>query len=108
MPLYQGTDYVLPDEPCLGLFELNLQSQGSKGFHRYQILLVVRGDRIAEYREDMGLAKKFKHDQLRIIGGIKDPKTNRLHIDETVGRLREYACQLRKKPSFNKLDLIGM
>ena len=37
-----------------------MQSPGSRGFHRYRILLVNRDGKLAEYREDMGLAKNFK------------------------------------------------
>lgn len=40
--------------------EIHLQSPDYRGFHRYRILIVNRDGRLAEYREDMGKASKFK------------------------------------------------
>ena len=37
-----------------------MQSPDSRGFHRYRIILVNRDGKLAEYREDMGLASNFK------------------------------------------------
>ncbi len=48
------------NEKAYSLQEFHEQSLGSKGFHRYRVIMVNRGDRLAEYREDMGLAKNFK------------------------------------------------
>jgi len=62
-----GTDTIQGNEPAWGLFELNYQSPHYKGFHRYQIIQIVREGRIWEWRKDMGSAKKFKGiNQLRI------------------------------------------
>jgi len=62
-----GTDTIQGNEPAWGLFELNYQSPRSKGFHRYQIIQIVRDGRIWEWRKDMGKAKRFKGiNQLRI------------------------------------------
>ena len=47
-------------EKAYSLQEAHLQSPGSRGFHRYRILIVNRDGKLAEYREDMGLAKNFK------------------------------------------------
>ena len=107
-----GTTYVKSDEPCLGLYELNYQSPGSKGFRRYQIALVMRGDKgdqPAEYRKDLGTAKKFKGvDQFRIPGGVRLP-SGRYDICHTVGELMDIARDLRAgKTLFNKLDLVGV
>ena len=100
-----GTTFIQEDEPCMGLFELSLQSPGSRGFHRYQILQVIRNDEIVEYREDMGLATKWSgKDQLRILGGAK--VDGKLYVEETVGTLREVANQLRSKSTFDKLELV--
>jgi hypothetical protein len=104
-----GTTYIEEDEPCLGLFEMMEQSPGSHGFHRYQIIYVMRGDRPAEYREDMGLAKKWRGvDQFRIPGGVYDEDTGKYYVEETVGRLREIAHKLRTKPLFDKKELVGL
>lgn len=51
---------VNPNEKAYGLQEVHLQSPDSRGFHRYRILIVNRDGRLAEYREDMGLASKYK------------------------------------------------
>ena len=58
---------ILGDEKAYGLFEINQQSPGNRGFHRYQVIQVIRDGKIAEWRKDMGLASKFKGvNQLRI------------------------------------------
>jgi len=85
---------------------MNLQSPGSRGFHRYQIIYVMRGNKPAEYRRDMGLAKDFKADQLRILGGVKDDVTQRFYIEHTVGELREIADQRRGNSLFDKRELV--
>jgi len=104
-----GTNYVLKDEPCLGLYELNYQAPDNSGFHRYQIILVIRNDRPAEYRKDLGLAKKFKGvDQLRIPGGVRDKATGKIAIAHTVGQLMDIADQLRAKPLYDKKELVGV
>ncbi len=48
------------NEKAYSLQEAHLQSPGSRGFHRYRIIMVNRGGVLAEYREDLGLAKNFK------------------------------------------------
>jgi len=105
--LHKATHYVTNDEPCFNLAEENFVSPEDGKWHRYEILLVVRNDDLAEYRRDMGLRSKFKNKQrpegFRIIGGIKDGNTR--FIEETVGSLRQMASQLREKPSFNKDEL---
>ena len=58
--LIQATLSVQGNEKAYGLQEIHLQSPGSRGFHRYRILMVNRDGNLAEYREDMGLASKFK------------------------------------------------
>ena len=45
------------DEPAFNLVEVNLQAPDNSGWRRYQIISVVRGERLAEYREDLGAAK---------------------------------------------------
>ncbi len=92
-----GNDVVDEDTPCLGLYELNLQSPGYKGFHRYQIIKVLRDNKEVALRQDLGPATKFKHDQIRILGGVYDK--GRYYIEHTVGQLREIADHLRDKSS---------
>jgi len=95
MLLAQGTDYVLDNELALGLFEMNLQSPYSKGFHRYQIIHVIRNDKPAEFRRDMGTAKKNKVDQFRIPS----------FMVHTVRELMDMADDMRGNPPFDKLEL---
>jgi hypothetical protein len=93
-----GTTFINEDEPCLGLSELDLQSPGAKGFHRYQVVYVMRADKPAEYRKDMGPSKNFKHDQFRIPGGFYDSDVDRYYVEHTVGELRQIADDLRAHP----------
>jgi len=103
MKILYGTTYIEEDEPCILLVEMHLQSPDSRGFHRYQIIHVMRHGKPAEYREDMGLAKNFKGvDQLRIPGGVEEG--GRYEVVETVGRLRDIANYLRTFPQFDKKD----
>jgi len=61
------TTTITGDEKAWGLYELNFQSPGSKGFHRYQIIQVPRDGVMCEWRKDLGRASKFKGvNQLRI------------------------------------------
>ena len=106
--IHCGTDYVLIDEPCLGLYEMNMQSPGSRGFHRYQIIQVMRGDKPREYRRDLGLAKNIKANQFRIPGGAIDEVTGRVYIEHTVGELVDIAEYMRGRPSFDAKELVGV
>jgi len=51
---------VLGSEKAMGLYEIHEQSPNSSGFHRYQIIHVIRDGYIAEFRKDMGSANKWK------------------------------------------------
>ena len=106
--LLYGTQYVLLDEPCLGLYEMNLQAPDSSGFRRYQIIYVMRGDKPAEMRKDMGKAKSFTANQFRIPGGAKDEVTGRYYIEHTVGELIDIANHMRGNPPFDKRELAGV
>ena len=100
MRLQYGTHFVTEDEPCLGLREeVRTAPNGTK--HRYQIVWVIRQDRPAEYRRDMGLAKKFNSDAFWIVGGVIGDK---IYLEETVGSLREHAEDMRLHP-FDKREL---
>ena len=55
-----ATLQVNGNEKAYSLQEVHLQSPGSRGFHRYRIIMVNRDGNLAEYREDMGLASKYK------------------------------------------------
>ena len=53
------TETISPDEPCWGVIEQNRlmpMPDGSTQWRRMQIVLVNRGDGLAEYRTDLGNA----------------------------------------------------
>ena len=87
------------DEPAFNLVEMNLQAPDSSGWRRYQIISVVRGQRLAEYREDLGAAKDFTADAFRIPGGVWDAVTRRMEVLHSVGELREVAEAIRLGPT---------
>lgn len=91
------TQVVKMDEPSWGLYELNMQSPKSRGFHRYQILQVVRDGIITEVWVDMGLAKKWKATT-----EIRIPSL----LEHTVGELIEMANDMREHPSFDLKELV--
>ena len=92
--IFYGTDQVSSDEPCLGLYELELLSPDHRSWRRYQIIIVMRGDRPTEFRKDLGEADG--KDQFRIPGGAMD--NGRFYIEHNVGELVEIADQLRACP----------
>jgi hypothetical protein len=87
------------DEPAFNLVELNLQSPDNTGWRRYQIISVVRGERLAEYREDLGPAENFTADAFRIPGGVWDATTRRMEVLHSVGELRQIAEVIRLGPT---------
>ncbi len=59
-------------------------------------MYVVRADRLAEYREDMGPTKEFATREFRILGGV--PVGNgRYDILHTVGELCDIADAMHRK-----------
>ena len=97
--LISATIEIHLDEPAFNLVELNLQSPDNSGWRRYQIISVVRGERLAEYREDLGAAKDFSADAFRIPGGVWDASTRRMEVLHSVGELREVAEAVRLGPT---------
>lgn len=75
------------------------QSPDSKGFHRYQIIQVVRDGRIAEWRKDMGLAGNFK--------GVKQLRIPAL-LEHTVDELMDMADYLRNETEIDVLDFLEL
>jgi len=88
----------------MGLYELNFKAPDQKSRRRYQILVVLRDDTMAEHRIDMGLSKNFKKDQIRIPGGIRNPD-GRFEILHTVSELQSMANDIRAKAAFDKREL---
>jgi hypothetical protein len=86
-----ATDKVNTDEPCISLKEL-VEPCPFGGRHRYQIIRVLRGEKIAEFRRDLGKAKKFKAGQF-VIPGCGD---DNIPV-ERVGDLIEIADYIREQ-----------
>lgn len=97
---------VLPNEPCFNLSEMDLQTPGSKGWHRIQRLVVVRGDRLAEYREDLGPREHFKAPPFRIPGGYQTDE-GKYEIVHSVAELQDLALTMRSQPLATPMRLRG-
>ena len=89
--LRPATHFIRKDEPAWSLSEVNLQS--GTGWHRYQIIAVMRGQKPAEYKIDMGPVENFKAEQFCIPGGVND--NGRIEILHTVGELQDIADHFR-------------
>ena len=87
------------DEKAWGLFELNYQTPESSGFHRYQIIQVLRDDRITEWRKDMGSVDNFK--------GVKQLRIPSL-MEHTVDELMDLADELRYVHDFDYMDYLQL
>ena len=97
--LVTATMAVNGDEKAWSLQEVHEQSPGSKGFHRYRIILVNRDGKLSEYREDLGLAKNFK--------GIRPFNIPSLW-EHTVAELLFLADELRWETEIDIKDWLGL
>ncbi len=90
---------ILGNEKAMGLYEMHEQSPDSSGFHRYQIIHVLRDGVMSEFRRDMGLASKFKGvKQLRIPS----------YMEHTVDELMGLAIELRNETEIDLPDLLEL
>ena len=103
MQLLYGTNFVLDTEPCFGLAEIIRQPPDSRGLHRYQIIKVLRDDKLVEFEQDLGLSSKIKVDQFLIPGGVSTGKGG--EILHNVGELIEIADQLKGTKLWDKKEL---
>jgi hypothetical protein len=94
--LYAAAAVVNTDEPALALTELNEMSPTS-GLHRIQTIYVVRNDRPAEFRLDLGDAGRFKADEFHIMASVVDSATGRVESVHSVGELQEMAEAYREQ-----------
>jgi len=90
---------ILGDEKAMGLLEKHEQSPGSRGFRRYQCISVVRNGKLAEYREDMGSAKKYKG-----INPIYIPS----FFEHSVDELKDMADYLRGEVHIDIKDFLEL
>ena len=97
-----ATQWINSNEPAFRLREMNRQAPDGTGWHRYQIISVVRDDRLAEYEEDLGPREGFSADEFEIPGGVWDPATGKGQILHTVAELQAYAAAHRQEGSFSQ------
>lgn len=93
------TNTVTGDEKAWVYMELHQQSPNSRGIRRYRIIGVNRDGHIAEYREDMGLAKNYK--------GVRELNIPSLWI-HTVDELRDLADELRNETNIDLKDWMSL
>lgn len=101
------TQTVVDDEPCFYLAELCLPTQNGKGFKRYQILRIVRDDRLVTAYVLLGPARRFRADQFTMLGGVVD-EGGRGHADHTVAEMQEWANELRSRPPRRELEPLDL
>jgi hypothetical protein len=89
-----AVDKIFGDEKAIALYETIQQSPGNKGFRRYQIIHVPRGDVVCEWRKDMGDADNYKGVSLLNIPS---------YMEHTVDELMAMANELRAE----RLDIKG-
>lgn len=82
---------------------MNLKAPDHKSRRRYQLITVVRDDKPAEFKLDMGLSRKYKADQFQILGGAWIGQ--RFEIMHTVAEMRGMAESIRNQPAFDKMQL---
>ena len=89
---------IFEEEPAFMLTEVNLQSPGNQGFHRYQVLWVMRGDNLHRASIDLGPRHLYEADQFRIPGAV-ETLPGKWDILHNVVELREIADVLRDEKS---------
>jgi len=96
----EATTVLFPDEAAWNLSEVNLMSPDGRGFHRYQVITVVRDDKLKDAHIDMGNEKQYNAMQFRI------PALG----CHTVAELRNIADYLRdlkpRQPEKTRTDLL--
>ena len=98
---------VSADEPCFYLAEENRLSRSGKTMCRYQLLKVVRKDRLVTAYVYLGPSSKFKADQFHMIGGWVDD-TGKGQAVHTVGELQAGADELRSRPPRRELEPLDL
>lgn len=91
-----ATTTIHSDEQAFMLWEGNEQIPFTDSdVHRIQRIGVVRGDRLVEWRDDLGDAAQWPHARTVFLLGGQIHHTGRGEAFETVGRLREIAEEMR-------------
>ena len=63
---------VFKDEKALRISERNLMRPDSKGVNRYKLIYVIRNDKLAVYKEDMGPSESYRALEFEIWSGWQD------------------------------------
>ena len=92
------TRAVIDDEPCFSLREENRLSEDSKEMGRYQILRVVRNDRLVTAAIYLGPSSQFTAEPFYLVGGLIDDE-GKGEADHTVAELQEMADEIRARPN---------
>jgi hypothetical protein len=88
------------DEKAVGLAEVNMPSPKKGGKpHRYQIIYVIRDDKVAEFRRDLGLVTDYKGVRQINIPGL---------LEHTVDELIGLADELRYEMNIDVFDWLGI
>jgi len=107
-------DALRDDDLAYDLAEFNQLTSDYKQLRRWQVITASRrvntiDYEIAQFWKDMGPANSWKNcGPIHIVGGTVEPNSHGgydVHMDETVGRLKEMADNLRYRPAFDVREL---
>lgn len=93
------TTTIFGNEKAWTYMEIHKQSPGSRGRRRYRIIVVLRDGELAEYREDLGPASKFK--------GVRELNIPSL-FEHTVDELMDLAELLRNEAEIDLEELLQL
>ena len=82
------------DEPIFSLQEVVKLTPDYKARHRYELITVVRADKLVEYEIDLGPASQFHPKLWNFMSGTMDSR-GRIQIYHTVGEIRDGLEEMR-------------
>ena len=101
-----GTSWISEDDKCLKLWEEDMQSPNYEGFHRYRSFRILRGDKVVEFKEDLGNCSNFRGIEPVVLWcGVID---GGVFYGHNVGEAREMADQYRNHVHFDNKELVGV
>ncbi len=95
-PIMLATAAVRRDEPVFILAEINKHKNGTNEVHRYQIMYVKRGDQLAEWWDDLGVATSSPPFRIYV------------EWEHTVAELLDMADALRNDDTEQRLEEIRL
>lgn len=90
---------IAPAEKAYALYEVNEKTPDLREMHRYQVILVNRGDNLAEHRIDMGRAENWKNMRFINIPSL---------WEHSVSELQFIAGQIRDESLQDNLDIMEL